>query len=141
MTLPLALPAVVPAQQPASPRIRIVVYKLTAGTPKSERFAADVGRALAHALARDSMFLLMSYPGAQGDRSGLRPSAQYAVLGGVVVTGLGARVDLRIVDIANVKLLALQKLAVPDALAAYAAGDTGEQLAKLVHQHFAAARQ
>ena len=138
----LALPAILPGQQPPA-RIRIVVYKLTPvpNNAATQALATAVGRALVHALADDSLFELMTYPGASGRTDMSRPTAQYAVVGGVAVAAGLTSVDLRILDIPNVRLLATQKLAIPDEAIKDPAGWAGRRLAKDVHDHFAAARR
>jgi len=138
----LALPASFAAQQPL-PRIRIVVYKLTPvpNDAPTQILATAVGRALVHALADDSLFELMSYPGASNRTDTSRPTAQYAVVGGVAVKAGLTRVDMRILDIPNVRLLATQQLAIPEESIKDPAGWAGRRLAKNVHDHFAAARR
>ncbi len=117
-------------------RIRIVVYRLTTAgfDPDDSLLVAGVERGLVRALAADSLFEVVDQPGESADPA--RPSAQYAIIGSMVLLGAQARVDLRVVDIANVQLLARPAVGLPlDAPEAPAAA--GAQLARMVHAHFA----
>ena len=138
----LLAPAALAAQTPA-PRIRIVVYRLDATLKEAgdSVLARGVGRALVRALNADSIFEVMDRPGAPRENAGPGATAQYAVIGGVAALGAQARVDLRVVDIANVRLLTRPSFLIPDRNADDALARAGEELAKQIHRHFAAARR
>ena len=125
----------------APPRVRIVVYRLQAAStaPADTMLARTVGRALVRSLIADSMFQVMDRPGASNEMTVPRPpTAQFAVIGGVAIRGAEARVNLRVVDIANVQLLVQPSVIIPDRSAPDAVTLAAAALARQIHQHFAA---
>jgi len=124
----------------APPPIRIVVYRLQSAPAAGDTMLArTVGRALVRSLIADSMFKVMDRPGASNEMTVPRPApAQYAVIGSVAVKGAEARVDLRLVDIANVQLLVQPSVTIPDRSAPDAVTLAAAALARQIHQHFAA---